>query len=151
MNRSDKIVLIANYLEKVEGQVLVRWRERVKSDPEQASQRVGLDDKELEDHLPALVDDLIKTLRGEGALGIEEEGSRHGHQRRVERYSVVDVLWELTTFREVVLDLVDEAASSEGINDLELKIGQSLLRRLLDRSVKGPLNSTGGRPRTSGI
>lgn len=36
MNSPDTIVLIANYLEKIENQPLLRWRERVKSDPEQA-------------------------------------------------------------------------------------------------------------------
>lgn len=131
----DGVSLIANYLKKIESQVLLRWREQVKSDPHQVSQRMSLDDKELEDHLPALMRNVIKALRGDTVPDVEEEGRRHGHQRRADRYTVVDVLWEFTVFREVVLDMIEEAASSAQTDQVQLRIGQSLLRRLLDRNV----------------
>src|SRR5208283_2191844 len=42
----------------------------------------------------------------------EIDARRHGHQRRLDGYSVVDVLWELTIFRRVFLAVADEAAGA---------------------------------------
>ena len=44
-----------------------------------------LGDQELEDHLPALTDKVIKFLRGEPAEELEEDAAQHGRQRRSTR------------------------------------------------------------------
>jgi signal transduction histidine kinase len=71
-----------------------------------------MDDRELLDHLPALTEALIGVLRGEEGSQVEIDARRHGHQRRLDGYSVVDVLWELTTFRRVFLGVLDEASAA---------------------------------------
>jgi len=55
---------IANHIESLKGEILTRWRDEVHRDAEQAAQIHQLDDEELEDHLPALTDKVIKLLRG---------------------------------------------------------------------------------------
>ena len=44
---------------ELKNQVLSRWRDEVRRDPEQSAQILNLDDQELEDHLPALTDKII--------------------------------------------------------------------------------------------
>jgi signal transduction histidine kinase len=55
---------------------------------------------------------LIDVLRREQDSPVEDDARRHGHQRRLDGYSVVDVLWELTTFRRVFLAVLDEASAA---------------------------------------
>ena len=50
-----------------------------------------MDDRELLDHLPALTEALIRVLQGEEETLAEDDARRHGHQRRLDGYSVVDV------------------------------------------------------------
>jgi hypothetical protein len=60
------------------------WRASVRSDPSLPEQRLRFSDEELDDPLPALVDNIIKRLRGrevsdEAILG---RGAQHGRTRR---------------------------------------------------------------------
>ena len=99
---------IANSIETLRKQILVRWREEVRHNPEQAAQIHRLDDRELEDHLPALTDEIIKLLRGESAHHLQDDAAKHGRQRRALGYSVVPLLRELQIFRRVLTDMVQE-------------------------------------------
>jgi hypothetical protein len=54
--KASKENKIANHIERLKDQVLSRWRDQVRRDPEQSAQIHNLDDKELEDHLPSLTD-----------------------------------------------------------------------------------------------
>jgi signal transduction histidine kinase len=55
------------------------------------------------------------VLRGQEESQIEKDARDHGHQRRLDGYNVLDVLWELTIFRRVFLAVLDEA--SEAVAD----------------------------------
>src|ERR1700733_5853488 len=104
---------IAKYLEQHKNEILDRWRDAAKAESAQAERLAKMDDRELLDHLPALTEALIKTLRGEEKKSlIEDDARRHGHQRRLDGYSVVDVLWELTMFRRVFMAVLDEASAA---------------------------------------
>ena len=73
---------IAKYLEQHKNEILDRWRDAAKAESAQAERLAKMDDRELLDHLPALTEALIKTLRGEEKKSlIEDDARRHGHQR----------------------------------------------------------------------
>jgi hypothetical protein len=103
---------IADYVEQHKDEILDRWRKAAKEDSAQAERLAQMDDRELLDHLPALTEALIGVLRGQQGSFVEDDARRHGHQRRLDGYSVVDVLWELTIFRRVFLGVLDEASAA---------------------------------------
>ena len=103
---------IANHIERLKGEIISRWRNEVRSDPELTALIHKLDDQELEDHLPALTDQIIALLRGE-ATNFEEEAVKHGRQRRGLGYSVVSLLRELQIFRRVLTSMVQEVVGGE--------------------------------------
>jgi signal transduction histidine kinase len=107
-----KNAYIADYLERHKDEILDRWRKAAKEDSAQTERLAQMDDRELLDHLPALTEAMIGVLRGEQDSPVEDDARRHGHQRRLDGYSVVDVLWELTTFRRVFLAVLDEASAA---------------------------------------
>jgi signal transduction histidine kinase len=103
---------VAEYLKAHEGEIIGRWRAAAEAHSEQSRRLAELDDQELIDHLPSITDALILSLRGEVSSRIEEDSRRHGHHRRLNGYSVIDVLWELTIFRRVFLDILHEASAA---------------------------------------
>ena len=111
-----KTAYIADYLEQHRDEILDRWRDAAKEEPAQAERLAKMDDRELLDHLPALTEALIGVLRGEEESLVEDDARRHGHQRRLDGYSVVDVLWELTIFRRVFLAVMQEASGAVAVS-----------------------------------
>ena len=106
---------IAYHLERRKGEILTRWRKAAEEESDQSKRLAELDDKDFLDHLPAITEALICVLRGEKSSKIEAASRRHGHQRRLDGYSVLDVLWELTILRRVFLAVLREA--SEGVEE----------------------------------
>ena len=106
---------IADYLEQHKDEILDRWRTAAQDESAQAERLAAMDDRELLDHLPALTAALIRVLRGQEESQIEKDARDHGHQRRLDGYNVLDVLWELTIFKRVFLAVLDEA--SEAVAD----------------------------------
>jgi signal transduction histidine kinase len=103
---------IADYLEQHKDEILDRWRTAAQDESAQAERLAAMDDRELLDHLPALTAALIGVLRGQEESQIEKDARDHGHQRRLDGYNVLDVLWELTIFRRVFLAVLDEACEA---------------------------------------
>jgi signal transduction histidine kinase len=129
---------IADYLEDHKDEILDRWREAAKAESAQAERLAKMDDGELLDHLPALTDALIGVLRGEQKSLVEDDARRHGHQRRLDGYNVVDVLWELTIFRRVFLAVLNEA--SEAMPDWIPVDGSTTILDLLDLCAKASID-----------
>ena len=129
---------IADYLEEHKDEILDRWRNAAEAEPAQAKRLAKMDDGELLDHLPALTEALIRVLRGEQESRVEEDARRHGHQRRLDGYNVVDVLWELTIFRRVFLTVLNEA--SEAIADWIPVDGSMTILNLLDLCAKASID-----------
>ena len=129
-----KATNIADHIQRLADQILDRWREEVRRDPEQFALVHHLDDQELQDHLPALIAKIINLLRGEPADNLEEDAAEHGRQRRALGYSVVPLLRELQIFRQVLLSMVGEivgAAVSVG----EIEQARNLIIEIVDRSM----------------
>ena len=129
---------IADYLEQHKDEILNRWRQAAESEVAQAERLAKMDDRELLDHLPALTEALIGVLRGEEGSQVEIDARRHGHQRRLDGYSVVDVLWELTTFRRVFLGVLDEA--SVAVTDWIPVDGSTTILDLLDLCARASID-----------
>jgi signal transduction histidine kinase len=103
--------MIPEQLEQLKNHILDRWRREVRANPEQAAMVAHLDDRELQDHLPALTDKIIQMLRGEPISGLEEDAIEHGQQRYKEGYSVVQLLQEMQIFRQILAAMVYEIVS----------------------------------------
>ena len=129
---------IADYLEQHKDEIIDRWRNAAEVEPAQAKRLAKMDDGELLDHSPALIEALIRVLRGERESRVEEEARRHGHQRRLDGYNVVDVLWELTIFRRVFLAVLNEA--SEAVADWIPVDGSTTILDLLDLCAKASID-----------
>jgi signal transduction histidine kinase len=129
---------IAEYLEQHKDEILDRWRDAAREENMQAERLAKMDDRELLDHLPALTEALIGVLRGEQESLVEVDARRHGHQRRLDGYNVVDVLWELTIFRRVFLAVLDEA-SEEVPNWIPLDGSRTILN-LLDVCARASID-----------
>jgi signal transduction histidine kinase len=129
---------IADYLEDHKDEILDRWRNAAEAEPAQAERLAKMDDGELLDHLPALTEALIGVLRGEQKSLVEDDARRHGHQRRLDGYNVVDVLWELAIFRRVFLAVLNEA--SEAVADWIPVDGSTTILDLLDLCAKASID-----------
>jgi signal transduction histidine kinase len=128
---SVKTAYVADNLEQHKDEILARWRNAATRQESAQSKRLAeLDDKELLDHLPAIAEAMICVLRGEKPSRIEDASRRHGHQRRLDGYSVLDVLWELTILRHVFLAVLREA--SEGIEEVAVDAGTKTILDVLD-------------------
>ncbi len=126
----SKTAYVADYLEKHENQILKRWRTAAKRESEQAKRLAALNDRELTDHIPAITEAMIAVLRGEDSSRISEACRRHGHQRRIDGYTVMDVMWELTIFRRVFLGVLRDA--SKGVEEAVQAEGQKIIMDVLD-------------------
>src|ERR1700751_5112976 len=129
-----KATRIASHIEHIKGEILARWREEVRRDPEQAALIHELDDEELQDHLPGLTDEVIRFLRGEPSENLDEDAARHGRQRRALGYSVVPLLRELQIFRRVLTDLVQKIIGAN-VSAERIECGRKLIVDTVDRSM----------------
>jgi signal transduction histidine kinase/CheY-like chemotaxis protein len=125
---------IADHIENLQDQILARWREAVRGDPEQAALIHKLDDQELQDHLPGLTGKIIKSLRGEPPENLEQDAARHGRQRRELGYSVVPLLRELQIFRRVLTDMAQEIVGGE-VSAGQIERARNLIIDIVDRSM----------------
>src|SRR5581483_9000475 len=128
---------LATYLEQRHDDILRRWRERARTDPTQALARLNISDRELDDHLPSLLDDVVRCLRGDEAEGVDVDGANHGQQRRRLGYHVTECLAELMQFRSILVDVLDEyEASGDAAPGESPAAGRKRVFDVLDRSVK---------------
>jgi signal transduction histidine kinase len=130
---STKHHIVADYIRNLIHEVIVRWRDEVRRDPDQLAFIGRLDDKQLEDHLPALTEKIIKILRGEPADNLENDAAQHGRQRRVLGYSVVQLLQELQIFRRVLFDIVQELGTEVSVEEIDRS--RDVIQDMIDRSV----------------
>jgi signal transduction histidine kinase/CheY-like chemotaxis protein len=129
---------IADHIERSKDELLARWRRQVLDQITHARRLAAAGDNELFDHLPSLTDGLVAVLRGHDP-DISAESRRHGHQRRIEGYSVIEVLVELTIYRRALFDLIDELGAAESAS-AEMAAARGLILDLLDVSVRASID-----------
>jgi len=125
-----KTAYVADYLENHKDQILKRWRKAAKQESKESKRLAKLDDKELMDHIPAITEAMIAVWRGQDSSKVSADCARHGSQRRVDGYTVIDVLWELTIFRRVFLVILRDA--SKGVEESVVVEGRKTILDLLD-------------------
>jgi signal transduction histidine kinase/CheY-like chemotaxis protein len=126
--------MLADQLQKLKDQILELWRREVRSNPAQAALVTHLDDRELQDHLPALTERIIAMLRGEAAAGLEEDAVEHGQQRYRDGYSVVQLLREMQIFRRVLATMADEIMGPSESAE-QIQACRNLIVDIVDRSM----------------
>lgn len=129
---------IADHIEQSKDELLARWRRQVLEQSDHARRLAAQSDEKLLDHLPGLTGAVAATLRCANP-DVETESRRHGRQRRNEGYSVVDVLLELSIYRRVLFDLVDEVIE-RGATIKELVTARRLILDLLSISAAASID-----------
>lgn len=126
--------MLADQLERLKDHILDRWRREVRASPEQAALVAHLDDRELQDHLPALTEKIIAILRGEAVPGLEEDAIDHGQQRYQNGYSVVQLLREMQIFRRVLATMAYEIVHPDESAE-QIHACRNLITDIIDRSM----------------
>jgi len=129
---------IADLIRAEKDAIVRRWREEARATS--PARQLTLSDRELDDHLPVLLDDLTRTMCGEPTPSVEDAGAKHGRQRRELGYDVVDCLCELHLFRRMLLDAIEahrDVIASASIDDLTAM--RRTLLDLLDRSIQASM------------
>jgi signal transduction histidine kinase len=120
----------ADGLQSRKSALLEKWREMVRADPRLPDCRLRLDDEQLEDHLPALLDSIETHLRERGSpdQSVCAAGAQHGSTRRTHGYSIAQLIWEFAIFRRLLRETVEElggdgsAAETFELREAVLKI-----------------------------
>jgi ActR/RegA family two-component response regulator len=87
--------------------ILARWLEAVESEPELTE--IRLTKEERADHIPDMLDALVQQIESpEGGSLQREEGARnHGHTRRGQGYSIVQLVLEARILQQTLTSLVE--------------------------------------------
>jgi len=124
---------LATHLTCHRDDIMARWRAMVREEPSQSPIRLRLTDRDLDDHLPSLIDKLADALRARATPQVEPEGKAHGHTRRTLGYTIPDILRELTLFRHVLMDVVQEFGADATTADSEE--AREVILDVIDRSM----------------
>jgi signal transduction histidine kinase/ActR/RegA family two-component response regulator len=136
----ERLEHIGDYFKSCRERLLARWCEKVRSDNSLPQQRLSFSEEELQDHLPALLDSIIEALKGRQADGgtIRQRGSQHGHTRRLNGYSIEQVIWEFAVFRKLLREALEEIATTETRENLFAAV--ELVIDIVDRSEIGSIH-----------
>src|SRR5687768_17152522 len=101
---------LSDLIEAQRDPLLDNWRAKVRELPSAA----GLDTPTLNDHMPALVDELVQALRRMSEESITDsllQGSppEHGQQRQAEGFDIVEVVAEYNILRRCIHDIASDA------------------------------------------
>jgi signal transduction histidine kinase len=105
------LITLGHVIEEEQETILLRWREKVRQLPSAK----GLDVPTLNDHVPALLEEMAQLLRDHADDGIEEKllsGSppTHGRQRLHDGFDIGEVVAEYHELRGCIYELADEHA-----------------------------------------
>lgn len=133
----DRVRSAAEHFRSGKHVLLARWRERVRADSSLPEQRVEFSDRELENHLPALLDSIVDALEGKAVSQetIHQKGVQHGHTRRTSGYTITQLIWEFAIFRTLLRETLEELAPAEPLGNLFA--ARELILAITDRSEVG--------------
>jgi signal transduction histidine kinase/CheY-like chemotaxis protein len=110
-----------------------RWLDAVRQAPVPSAQ--DLPEPQLRDHLPDLLDEIIRAIAGKPTPTVEEGGREHGQQRWGSGYDIDEVLRELGVLRQLLLDEIEAYATApDGLCPTELMEAVRRLDSVIDRS-----------------
>jgi hypothetical protein len=133
--------LAVEHLRACKLNLLARWRDLVRADPTLPERRLSFTEEELEDHLPSLFDALLKCLQGEpfDESEIRRRGAQHGTSRRIQGYSVTQLVWEFSIFRKLLRETLEQLNSE--MSPESLFVVREAAVNLTDKSETPPLIS----------
>jgi PAS domain S-box-containing protein len=111
-------------------QICDRWVKEVLRDPELAA--LPLTRAERSDHIPALLDELIRRLEGPNSYlsnEIIESARKHGKTRYQQGYTIPQVLYEARVLQQVISETIRENLFNVDLSTLVediLQIGETL-------------------------
>jgi signal transduction histidine kinase/CheY-like chemotaxis protein len=128
---------LAGYLRAAREGLIRRWLDAVRGHSSSVPSAQELSETQLRDHLPDLLDEIIRAVEGTPTPEVEAEGRAHGRQRFSDGYDISEVLRELFVLRETLLDVVDEYAfATPGLLLEETSAVKRHLRQVIDRSAQ---------------
>jgi len=133
----DRLRAAAEHFRSGKHALLARWREGIRADSSLPEQRVKFSDRELEDHLPALLNSIVDALEGKAVSQetIHQEGAQHGHTRRTSGYMITQLIWEFAIFRTLLRETLEELAPAEP--PANLFAARELILAITNRSEVG--------------
>ncbi len=136
---------VADLLRENRKAILERWLAQVKTDPDVVT--VSLPDKDLVDHVPRLVDELIYTLQiAPGKISEEaiRSAADHGRARRLQGYSIPMIITEERLLRRSVLTTIEQNLLGLNLSYLlpDLMLVDNSLDVLLKISVEAYLQGS---------
>src|SRR5215472_16143639 len=105
-HHTSSISRLADFLTAHKENILEHWIEAVEDNPGIPS-TYRLTDKQLMDHLPRLLQEIIEQLRQEAGDGLSTQESStsktHGRQRWQQGFALDELLFEIDILRQVLL------------------------------------------------
>jgi signal transduction histidine kinase/ActR/RegA family two-component response regulator len=133
-----KLDAFAAHLRASKESVMQRWLAAVRGDPAHIPSATSLPEPQLRDHIPDLLDELVKAVADGSTRGVEGEAREHGRQRWGDGFDISELLREHTLLRELLMEVVDAYAhETPGLSSGEAIEARRCLRSVLDRSVQG--------------
>jgi signal transduction histidine kinase/CheY-like chemotaxis protein len=129
---------LSKYLRDNSERLMEQWRARVRKDRNQPACRHHLRGKELDDHLPSLLQMIADALVDVAAPpALDREAREHGRQRRGHGYSPVELIEEFAVFRDTILHAIEayNESASTPLSVAELGSARLQVITLLDRSI----------------
>ncbi len=109
------LAALADYVHQRRDAIGREWMPLVRQSPD-VPDALHISHKALEDHVPALMDDLVERLRleKEGPKQVAADHSRiHGHEQWKAGYNISELIWEIYIIRRVVTQSVLAAFARE--------------------------------------
>jgi len=133
----NQLDALSRYLAGRRTELLRRWREAVRGDPELTSS-AGLSRSVMEDHIPNILEDFEQRLRAEHAfhamhadLQQRKDAAEHGRQRWQQGFDVRETMREWGHLQSVTLDELDRyAAEHLNVKPQVVATARAMLTRL---------------------
>jgi signal transduction histidine kinase/ActR/RegA family two-component response regulator len=127
------LAAFAHQLSTSREELIHRWLDAVRRAPVPSAR--DLPEPQLRDHLPDLLDEIIRAVAGKSTPAVEDGGREHGQQRWGSGYDIDEVIHELSVLRQLLLDTIEGyACGPEGLSPSELMEAVRRLDEVLDRS-----------------
>src|SRR5438034_2672476 len=124
---------LTEYLRSHKEAMMERWLERARGGEVPTAETLA--EPQLRDHVPDLLERIFRAVAGEPTPSVETEGQEHGHQRWGTGYDIAEVVHELLLLRDVLLERVEEFASSQpGLTRAEEREAIRRILTVIDRS-----------------
>lgn len=120
--------------------ILSEWLDRVERDPRLQTPD-SLNETQLRDHLPLLLDKLSQSLRDASNEGIKARSARvaalHGQIRWHQNFDIREIVHEFAVLRETIIPhLIEFQESNADVSGASWQFVSTVLHRFLDDTIR---------------